>query len=190
MNVELSKLLHNDKSLYVLEGYGGKQINQWPFFYFIRQFFDGNEDKAKELWVNWLTDQYLKYGSFEKNIGGMHGGSVQNYALGSSGCNSPSSLTHADIKRGALALVERRISMMQSIRDEGFNVKKNGRVIALKVMRNKKVHYVLKGGHHRAATLLALEYTTFPNMLILTPVTYKALHFGRKVINLLWKRII
>ena len=190
MNVELSKLLHDDRSAYVLEGYGGKGIAQWPFFYFIRQFFDDDEVKAKNRWVDWLIDQHSKYGSFEKKNGGMYGGSVQKYALDIAGCQSPADLTDADIKHGAISLVERRIAMMRSIRDEGFNAKKNGRVIALKVLRDKKIYYVMKGGHHRAAVLFALGYASFPNVLVVAPTTYKFLHFGRKVVNSIRKRIL
>ena len=32
MDVELSRLLHDDKSLYVLEGYGGKELTIGLFF--------------------------------------------------------------------------------------------------------------------------------------------------------------
>ena len=189
MDVELSRLLHDDKSLYVREGYGGKGIDYWPFFQFICQYLDGEEEKAKELWVEWLIGQYSKYGSLDKTLGGMSGGSVQVYALNFAGCKSPSSLNDSDIRHGAHMLVERRIEMIRSIRDEGFDVKKSGCETALKVTQNKNVYYVLKGGHHRAATLFALGYMTFPNVRTLKPVSYKVLRFGRKIVNLI-KRLL
>lgn len=189
MNVQLTKILHDDKYLYVSEGYGGKNIEHWPFFLFILQYLNGEEEKAKALWVEWLIDQYTKYGSLEKKLGGMNGGSVQVYALEFAKCSSSSSLSDADIRHGAHVLVERRFEMIRSIRNEGFNTKKSGRLTALGVVRNKEIHYVLKGGHHRAATLFALGYTTLPNVRVFRPVSYKFLHFGKNLVNSI-RRII
>ena len=79
-SVKLNKILHNDHKTYVLEKYGRKKIVYWPFYYFIRLYLSGNCHDAKEMWINWLVNQFNKYKHVKKKYGGMLGGSVHREA--------------------------------------------------------------------------------------------------------------
>ena len=80
-NILLNLIIHNDLNSYNESGYGGKEIVKWPFYKFIKIFIEGNNQESRYLWVNWLTEEFLKYCLVSKFKGGMYQGSVHRYAI-------------------------------------------------------------------------------------------------------------
>lgn len=165
-NLKLSEIVHNDLECYIKSGYGGKNIKKWPFYYFIKNWIDGDCKNSRNKWIDWLTDEFFKYKFVEKSKGGMYQGSVHRYALNflnknkDQYWNDPSLLSKNYIEQGASVLVDRRIDMIRSIKDNGFQINLNDPIYAVNI--NGK--YVLKGGHHRAAVMFILGYEKLPKV--------------------------
>ena len=170
-DLPISLFVHNDRLSYVAECYGGKKVGEWPFYQFIYEYLHGDEQNARNDWVAWLEDQYSKYGTIEKSKGGMKGGSVYKGAMKNLNRQvnniEHDSLTAQDIRVGAELLVDRRLSLVRSIRDDGFIPGKGDRIIALMRHTGSNRVFVLQGGHHRLATLYSLGYESLPNIRII-----------------------
>lgn len=167
-NLKISDIIHNDLECYIKSGYGGKAVKKWPFYIFIKQFINGNHKQARTSWINWLVDEFYSYCNEIKSNGGMYQGSVHRYSLKFLKKNkkilwlTPSLLSKKAVKKGAATLVERRIKMINSIINRGFQINLNDPIIAVKV--NGK--YVLKGGHHRATVMYILGYKILPEVVV------------------------
>lgn len=160
--VPLDRLMHNDRPAYVHAGYGGRPVEEWPFFPFIQAWLQGSEQQARRDWIQWLEEQYRLYGAVPKHLGGMRSGSVHRGAMERAGLSigePPESAVRASVE----ALVDRRLEMVRSIRDRGFRPEEGEPVIAVPGRGAAgRQRLVLQGGHHRVATLRALGRETFP----------------------------
>jgi len=179
--LHLETLLHNDSEAYVSSGYGGKVITDWPFYVFISMWIGGRYSEAERLWVNWLLRQFCLYGSVEKNRGGMYQGSVHRYACYFSGgddlnlkWSDPSMLDHQALCHGARELVERRLRMVDSIIHHGWRNGISDRIFAVE---DGNGYYILKGGHHRAATLYTLGYIVLPDVYVYSKLGWRFLEW-------------
>ena len=167
-DISTKAIIHNDLACYVKSRYGGKNIKKWPFYKFIKMWVNGNRKQASNLWVNWLVDEFFKYYSSAKSKGGMYQGSVHRYAAKHEhkykhDCwLNPSLLKKTNVKQGAAALVKRRIKLICSILNKGYQINRDDPIIAVKI----KGKYVLKGGHHRAAVVYILGYEKLPGVIV------------------------
>ena len=59
--IPIKKIIHNDLELYVKSGYGGKHVEHWPFYNYIKMWVKGESEQAKDLWVDWLVHEFSKY---------------------------------------------------------------------------------------------------------------------------------
>ena len=166
----LDRVIHNDLPVYMEAEYGGRHIEQWPFFRFIRVYLAGREQECIFDWTEWLVREFAKYGLRRKSHGGMLRGSVHlnaarastietNYAL-----RRPDVLSEADIRIGAEMLVRSRIQLVSSIAQVGYQPSLGVAVFGIK----DNDCFVLKGGHHRAATLWALGYKEMPGIHVVS----------------------
>ena len=167
-DISTKLIIHNDLDHYVESGYGGKNIKKWPFYKFIKIWLDGNYDQANNLWVNWLVDEFFKYCNEPKSKGGMYQGSVHRFAIEKLQKNKnecwldPSLLNRTDVQLGASVLVRKRIQLIDSIINKGYQINIDDSIIAVKM----NGLYVLKGGHHRAAVVYILGYKKLPGVIV------------------------
>ena len=181
----LKQVLHNDLEAYVSSGYGGKPIAEWPFYRFISMWIGGRAAEAENLWVDWLLGEFARYGSVSKRRGGMYQGSVHrnacNYSDGDNvvltWCN-PQALDRTALCHGAQELVERRIQMIDSMKNNGWKGDLSDRICAVRASQGR---YVLKGGHHRAATLYALGYSVLPTVYVYSRLGWRLLGWVKAV---------
>lgn len=168
--IPLKFIVHNDLDCYVKSNYGGKGIKKWPFYKFIRLFIDGNHKRSRNLWINWLIQEFDKYCFEVKSKGGMFQGSVHKYSINYLVKNkekkdcwlNPKLLSRANIKKGATFLVDKRIKMINSIVKNGYKTNFKDPIVAVK----KKNLYVLKGGHHRASVLYVIGKNQLPAVIV------------------------
>lgn len=183
--VLLSNVVHDDKPVYKDAGYGAQPIPKWPFYEFIKLYTKGFQNQCVDKWSVWLFGQFSKYKLIPKRKGGMFQGSVHRFAAEESKIETlkaikfPDLLNSKDILYGAQKLINQRLKMVESIRVNGYIPKKGEKILALK--KNNKI--VLKGGHHRAATLKALGYKKLPEVLIVPKCIWRI----RKCVRLISK---
>ena len=91
-DVSLEQIRHDDRPVYVSEGYGGRPIECFPPFQFYRLFHGGARDEAFERFSAWYVDQFRKYASVPKKLGGMQNGTFHRLLLSVSGGDSDSVL--------------------------------------------------------------------------------------------------
>ena len=167
-DISTNVIIHNDLECYVKSGYGSKDIKKWPFYKFIKIAIKENYEQAHSLWVNWLVDEFFKYCLEAKSKGGMYQGSVHRFAIEHVQKNkqecwlNPSLLNRTNVKLGASVLVNRRIQLIRSIINKGYQINMDDPIIAVKI----KDTYVLKGGHHRAAVVYILGYKKLPGVIV------------------------
>ena len=167
-DIPLNVIFHNDLECYVKSKYGGKDIKIWPFYNFIKIWIEGNREQARNLWINWLVEEFTKYCLDIKSKGGMYQGSVHQYAVEHVSENkdekwlNPILISKINIKEGATFLVDKRIQMINSILNKGYQINTDDPIIAVKI----KDRYVLKGGHHRATVLYILGYEKLPGVIV------------------------
>lgn len=160
VTLPLLSLVHDDRPSYIQAGYGGRSISEWPFYEFIRLYIAGYEQQCVDQWTEWLLQQFSKFQTTPKNKGGMFQGSVHRNAAEHSHVNTasalqaPELLPEEDIRKGAQMLVYKRLKMVESIKVQGYLPENGDRIAAVR----KGDRVVLFGGHHRAATLYALNY--------------------------------
>ena len=167
-NILLSNILHNDLKYYNESGYGGKQIEKWPFYKFIKLWVSGNYKQARDLWIEWLVNEFNKYGNKAKSKGGMYQGSVHHYSLNYVNKNKNEHWIDAllinkiNVKKGAALLVDKRIELIRSVINKGYSVELTDPIFAVR----KGNRYVLKGGHHRAAIMHVIGHDSLPGVII------------------------
>lgn len=184
-DLNLEVVLHNDLEAYVSSGYGGAAISEWPFYRFISMYISGSAAEAEKLWVDWLLREFDDYGSVSKSRGGMYQGSVHRYAtdyFNGDNCNlgwcNPDSLNRNALLHGARVLVKRRFQMVESIKNDGWKGDLSDRICAVRASQGR---YVLKGGHHRAATLYALGYSVLPTVYVYSRLGWRLLGWVKAV---------
>jgi hypothetical protein len=115
-----------------------------------------------------LVEEFTKYCLDIKSKGGMYQGSVHQYAVEHASENkdekwlNPILISKINIKEGATVLVDKRIQMINSILNKGYQINIDDPIIAVKI----KDRYVLKGGHHRATVLYILGYEKLPGVIV------------------------
>lgn len=181
-DVPLTRLVHNDRPAYVDAGYGARPVEEWPFFHFIRAYLQGSEQEARRDWIQWLEDQYRKYATIPKYQGGMQSGSVYRGAMERAG-GATAEPSPGDIRASVESLVDRRLSMVRSIRDRGYRPEEGEPIIAVQGRdQTGRRCLILQGGHHRVATLCALGQATLP-ALRQAPRIYPLLMVMKKRLN-------
>lgn len=184
-NLFLGDVVHNDLRAYLSSGYGGRHIDDWPFYFYIVMWIEGKHGDAKRLWVDWLLREFYQFGSIKKKSGGMYQGSVHRYACNCVSSDNfdrawhrPETLDWNAACHGAHELVERRLKMVESIKNNGWRSELSDRICAVKLGPDR---YVLKGGHHRAATLYALGYSVLPNVDVYSALAWRVSGWGKLV---------
>jgi hypothetical protein len=179
-DVSLDQVRHDDRPVYCFEGYGGRPISCFPPFQFYRLFHEGRRDEAFERFSDWYVDQFRKYASVPKKLGGMQNGSFHRLLLSVSGGDSGTlpalgSTSEGLLRRAAMLRVEQRMALFEGIRDLGYQLGRPKPVLG--VRRDRNVY--LTGGHHRAAALTVLGQQSFPRVSVFPPRalrTLKSLH--------------
>ena len=186
-DIPIELIIHNDLKCYVSSGYGGKNIKTWPFYKFIKILIKGDFKLARILWIDWLVNEFFKYNSHSKFIGGMYHGSVHQYALLNIKENknyywkNPKLLKDENVREGAKFLVDKRIKMINSILNKGYQINKDDPIIA--VSANDK--YVLKGGHHRAVVMYVLGHNSLPGTIVYSKTFWECKTWLSKITNFL-----
>jgi hypothetical protein len=175
-DVPLDQVRHDDRPVYRFEGYGGGPIACFPPFRFYRLFHDGRRDEAFETFSAWYVDQFRKYASVPKKLGGMQNGSFHRLLLSISGGDSGAVLALGSpsedlLRRAAMLRVEQRMALFEGIRDLGYQVVRAKPVLG--VRRDRNVY--LTGGHHRAAALTVLGQQAFPRVSVFPPRALRTL---------------
>ena len=174
-DIPINFIKHNDLECYVKSKYGGKKIKKWPFYKFIKMWIKGNCEQARNLWINWLVEEFIKHCLDLKSKGGMYQGSVHQYAIDHIHKNknefwlNPTLLSKKNIKQGATVLVDRRIKLINSIVNKGYQINMDDPIIAVKIYNR----YVLKGGHHRATVVYNLGYKKLPGVIVYSKLLWQ-----------------
>ncbi len=182
-DISTKAIVHNDLACYVKSGYGGKDIKKWPFYRYIKMWINGNTKQASNLWVNWLVDEFYKHCTAAKSKGGMYQGSVHRYAIKyenkykNDRWLNPSLLNKTIVKQGAKELVNKRIKLIRSIINKGYQINMDDPIIAIKL----KSKYVLKGGHHRAAIVYILGYEKLPGVIVYSKLLWECRKWLAKI---------
>ena len=182
-DISTKAIVHNDLACYMKSGYGGKDIKKWPFYRYIKMWINGNTKQASNLWVNWLVDEFYKHCTAAKSKGGMYQGSVHRYAIKyenkykNDRWLNPSLLNKTIVKQGAKELVNKRIKLIRSIINKGYQINMDDPIIAIKL----KSKYVLKGGHHRAAIVYILGYEKLPGVIVYSKLLWECRKWLAKI---------
>jgi hypothetical protein len=174
-DIPINNIIHNDLEFYVKSGYGGKHIKDWPFYCFIKMWVRGEYEQSQDLWVNWLVHEFSKYRLNIKSKGGMFQGSVHQNALKCIQDNKhkywldPSGISKINTKKGAKLLVDKRIEMIQSVMNKGYQVNLADPIFAVR----RGGLYVLKGGHHRASIMHILGYDKLPGVIVYSKLLWE-----------------
>lgn len=166
-DVCLDEVRHNERPVYVAEGYGGQPIECFPPFRFYRLFHDGRADEARAGFAAWYVEQFRKYASVPKSLGGMQNGTLHRLLRSLAGdeggaAPAPGAVGEDLLRRAAALRVEQRLALFEGIRDLGYQLGRTTPVLA--VRRNG--HVYLTGGHHRAAALAVLGQRELPHVSI------------------------
>jgi hypothetical protein len=180
-DVPLGEVRHDDRPVFVAEGYGGRPIEAFPPYRFYRLFHEGSRDEASDRFSDWYVEQFRKYGSAPKRLGGMQNGTfhrlLSSIAGGDPGALLPPESAGDDlVRRAAVLRVEQRMALFEAIRDLGYQLARAKPVLGVRKERN----VYLTGGHHRAAALRVLGQGSLPQVSVFLPRalrTLKRLHF-------------
>jgi hypothetical protein len=176
-DVPFDRLRHDDRAIFVKEGYGGRPIEDFPPFTFYRLFADGKPEEAAESFRSWYREQFRKYAREPKRLGGMQGGSL--YRLVASECAAEGvpfpadepALAGAPLERAIERRVSQRLELFVSLRDKGFLSSASTPVLGIR--RSGCVY--LTGGQHRAAALRVLGHGSFPKVSVFQPSLLRGL---------------
>ena len=116
-DVPLEEIRHDDRPVFVSEGYGGRPITSFPPFEFYRLFHEGKRDEAFERFSAWYVDQFRKHESVPKKLGGMRNGTFHRLLLSLS---EDGAAGDDLLRRAARLRAEQRMAIFESIRDVGY----------------------------------------------------------------------
>jgi hypothetical protein len=175
--VPLARILHNDRPVYVAEGYGGRAISHFPPYAFFRLHEDGRPEQASAAFGSWYREQFRKYAGVPKQVGGMRNGTL--HRLLAEVCREAGTVLPADpaavddalLERAIVRRVAQRFELLSSIRRDGYDPGLGKPILAWR--RGGDV--VLTGGHHRAAALLALGREALPAVSVFERSTFRSL---------------
>lgn len=182
--IPFSLIRHNDTPCYVREGYGGKPIEDWPVYGFICEYLEGKKGEAFDHYERWYIDQLSKYSTVPNNAGGMYKGSL--YLLIERRAGAPFKDVPISTKTQAIhERVQQRFALVDSIKKKGYDANSE-RIEAVK----KNGYVYLRGGHHRAAALRALDYDALPGILVFpNEFIYNIVTLLRKIKKWLFSKI-
>lgn len=170
----MSSIRHSDRSCYVQEGHGGREIEVWPIYRFFHQYVNGDTEQARVDFADWYLDQFMKYRHVPKRVGGMRGGSLARVVeaegneasaiagFPEAGADDGGDVANARLRKAIALRVEQRFELVESIRQNGYTPNLSDPVPAIK--QNQCLY--LEGGHHRAAVLKALGWSVFPGVKV------------------------
>jgi hypothetical protein len=175
-DLPLAHVLHNDRPVYVAEGYGGRPIEYFPPHDFFRLFADGKREEAAAAFSAWYREQFLRYAGVEKRVGGMQNGTLHRLLLqlcreagvGSADAQAPDPRL---FEEAIARRVRQRFELLESIRADGYRAERGKPVLG--VWRGEDV--VLLGGHHRAAALSVLGSEVLPAVAVFPRPVYRVL---------------
>ena len=162
--IPLNKLIHNNLSVYINSGYGGKVIDDWPFYNFICLYLNNNKDESRKLWTQWLASEFYKNCTLSKKVGGMFNGSIHKFVINNIKDESLKKKYYLTPK-----LIPERY-LLNSIKKNGFIESKIDKITSFQ----DRDFYILKGGHHRVAILKSLNYDCL-NQIYIYNIIYKFL---------------
>lgn len=176
-NISFKKIRHNDSKYYVTEGYGGKSLENWPVTCFYGKFIEGDRVEAVNNYIEWYEFQLDKYASKPGKEGGMYQGSLYRLIEKRTGKNFSNS-TKDEKRRCIKERVMQRFALLEDIQKNGYCLEKTEQIYSVK----KNGFVYLKGGHHRAAALLALGEESVPEILVFpTQLVYNTFDKLRKL---------
>jgi hypothetical protein len=173
--VPIADLRHDDRPVFVAEGYGGRAIEHFPPYRFYRVVAEGRREEAAHHFAAWYAEQFSKYADVPKKLGGMRGGTLHRLAARvceEAGVPFEAGASRADGPLGvAIARrVEQRIALFEDIQANGFQRARSTPVLG---MRRGALVY-LTGGQHRAAALAVVGRPTMP-VSVFAPATLRRL---------------
>jgi len=173
--VPIADLRHDDRPVFVAEGYGGRAIEHFPPYRFYRVVAEGRREEAAHHFAAWYAEQFSKYADVPKKLGGMRGGTLHRLAARvceEAGVPFEGGASRADGPLGvAIARrVEQRIALFEDIQANGFQRARSTPVLGTR--RGALVY--LTGGQHRAAALAVLGRPTMP-VSVFAPATLRHL---------------
>jgi hypothetical protein len=175
--VYLLKIRHNDCKYYLAEGYGGKSLEYWPVTVFYKKFISGNTMQAAIDFTDWYEVQLDKYATKSKSDGGMKNGSLYRLIEKRTGKNFDNS-SKQERRKIIEERVTQRFNLLVDIQKNGYCPVKAEQIFAFK--RDDLIY--LKGGHHRAAALLALGEESIPDILVFpSQLVYNVFAYIRKI---------
>jgi hypothetical protein len=162
-SVPIADLRHDDRPVFVAEGYGGRPIEQFPPYRFYGLVAQGRREDAVHHFAAWYHEQFQKYAQVPKQLGGMRGGTL--YRLVAAVCAEAGTLFDGDASRAEAPLadaiarrVEQRIALFEDIGANGYRVERTTPILGIR--RGALVY--LTGGQHRAAALAVLGVREMP----------------------------
>lgn len=162
IKIPLNKLIHNNLDAYINSGYGGKIIEDWPFYNFICLYLNNNKTESKKLWTQWLLVEFYNNCTISKKEGGMFNGSIHKFAINNIKDESlkkkyylnPKSIPEKYLLNSINNFIDNKYLLIKSIKNNGFIESKIDKITSFQ----NKDFYILKGGHHRVAILKSLKY--------------------------------
>lgn len=177
-DVPIDRLRHDDKHMFVQEGYGGARIDANPTYRFFRDHVHGRVDDARAGFEQFYAEQFARYAFLSKGKGGMFQGSlyrevVRAHRAAGVELDRDRPRFRDDLVAAAIRRrVEQRFDLLRRISDEGYRPSIADPVIG--VLRDD--HTIrIEGGAHRAAALHALERDVMPGVLVVSPRTKRIL---------------
>ena len=173
--VPIADLRHDDRPVFVAEGYGGRAIEHFPPFRFYRLVAEGRREEAAHHFAAWYAEQFSKYADVPKQLGGMRGGTL--FRLAATVCEEAGVPFESGVSRadGAVGVaiarrVEQRIALFEDIAANGFLRARSTPILGLR--RGALVY--LTGGQHRAAALAVAGRKALP-VSVFAPETLRFL---------------
>jgi hypothetical protein len=161
--VPIADLRHDDRPVFVAEGYGGRAIEHFPPYRFYGLVAEGRREDAARHFAAWYHDQFQKYAQVAKKLGGMQGGTL--YRLVAAVCAEAGMAFDGDASRAEAPLadaiarrVEQRIALFEDIQANGYQRERTTAILGIR--RGALVY--LTGGQHRAAALAVLGAREMP----------------------------
>jgi len=176
--IPLNKLIHNNLSVYINSGYGGKVIDDWPFYNFICLYLNNNKDESRKLWTQWLASEFYKNCTLSKKVGGMFNGSIHKFVINNIKDESlkkkyyltPKLIPERYLLNSINNFIDKKYILINSIKKNGFIESKIDKITSFQ----DRDFYILKGGHHRVAILKSLNYDCL-NQIYIYNIIYKFL---------------
>jgi hypothetical protein len=173
----LVRIRHNDRPVYVAEGYGGRPIDCFPPHRFFRLFVAGEREAAFDGFCAWYREQFARHAGEPKREGGMQGGTLHRL-LGDvcreAGAELPADPRAVDrrLLDDAIARrVRQRFGLLEAIEKEGYRPELGKPVLGLR----RGAEVMLLGGHHRAAALSVLGREVMPEVAVFPEPAFRAL---------------